>query len=72
MKKNRTREDILEDIEKLEEELEECEESNEDKDFRKACRKFAKQLDIMVEETRLTREQCLDFLEKVGEKNDWY
>lgn len=59
MKKSRTREDILEEIEELEEELEEYEDDDE---LRKMWKNFGKQFKIAQEEAGLSREETLNLI----------
>lgn len=59
MKKSRTREDILEEIEELEEELEEYEDDDE---LRKTWNNFGKQFKIAQEEAGLSREETLNLI----------
>lgn len=62
MKKNRTREDIVEEILGLEEELEEY---DDDDEIRKNWREFAKQIQIAQEETGLTKEEILELIKEM-------
>ena len=66
MKKTRTREEILEELEVLQEELFEYDENEEFEEeleeYRDNIRKFNKQLSIMKEELGFTTEQCFELL----------
>ena len=67
MKKTRTREEILKELQELQEELFEYEENEEFEEeleeYREYCNKFAKQMEILQEETGFTTEECLKLIE---------
>ena len=64
MRKTRTREEILDEIAELEEELDEFEDEEELEEFREQWRTFAKQLQIMQEETGFSKEQCMELIKE--------
>lgn len=64
MKKIKSREEILEEIEELEEQLDELDDEEELEEYRENWRTFAKQLQIMQEETGFTKEQCMEFIKE--------
>ena len=64
MKKIKSREEILEEIEELEEQLDEMDDEEELEEYRENWRKFAKQLQIMQEETGFTKEQCMELIKE--------